>query len=90
MKVRIPPPSDLYALPALTPLLVLDFAAAVAATALRAQHIEIEGDFHPDETDEVTIARVLACECDMLRDTLGEFRRRVLARLARERDDWPF
>ena len=90
MKVRMPAPSDLYALPALGPLLVLDFAAAVAATALRAQHIEIEGDFYPGETDEVTIARVLASECDMLRDTLNEFRRRVLARLARDRDEWPF
>jgi hypothetical protein len=90
MKVRIPPPADLYAVPALGPLLVLDFAAAVAATALRAQHIEIEGDFFPGETDEVSIARVLARECDMLRDTLKEFRRRVVARLARDRDEWPF
>lgn len=90
MKVRVPPPSDLYALPALGPLLVLDFAAAVAATALRAQHVALEGDFHPGESDEVTTARVLARECEMLRDTLHEFRRRALARLARERDEWPF
>ena len=27
---------------------------------------------------------------DMVRDTLKEFRRRVLARLARDRDEWPF
>lgn len=90
MKIRIPPASDLYAQPAIGPLLVLDFAAAVAATALRAQHVAIEGDFYPGETDEVTIARVLARECDMLRNTLKEFRIRVLARLARDRDEWPF
>jgi len=90
MKVRVPPPSDLYASPALGPLLVLDFAAAIAANALHAQHVEIEGDFYPGEPDEVTTARVLARECDMLRDTLREFRRRVLARLDRERGHWPF
>jgi hypothetical protein len=90
MRVRLPSPSELYALPALGSLLVLDVAAAVAANALRAQHVEIEGDFHPGETDEVTTARVLAQECDMLRDTLNEFRRRALARLAPQRDEWPF
>ncbi|HEV2009731.1 MAG TPA: hypothetical protein VGS17_01715 [Candidatus Limnocylindria bacterium] len=90
MKVRLPAPSDLYVEPALGPLVLLDLAAAVAANALRAQHVEIEGDFFPGETDEITTARVLARECDMLRDTLNEFRRRVLARLARERSDWPF
>jgi hypothetical protein len=81
---------DLHAHPALGPLSVLDFVAAVAAHALRAQHVAIEGDFYPGETEEVTTARVLARECDMLRDTLREYRRRVLARLARQRDDWHF
>jgi hypothetical protein len=90
MKVRVPPLSDLCALPELGPLVILDLAAAVAATALRAQHLAINGDFHPGETDEVATARVLARECDMLRDTLHEFRRRALARLARQRDEWPF
>lgn len=90
MKVRLPPPSDLQALPALGPLLLLDLAAAVAANALRAQHVAIEGDFYPGESAEATTARVLASECDMLRDTLNEFRRRLYARLARERDEWPF
>lgn len=90
MKIRVPPPSDLYALPALGPLQVLELAAAIAESALRAQHVEISGDFAPGESDEVTTARVLARECEMLRDTLHEFRRRVLARLARERIEWPF
>ena len=90
MKVRVPPPEDLYALPALGPLHVLELAAAVVQNALRAQHIELEGDFFPGEPDEVTTARVLERECAMLRDTLHEFRRRVLARLARERGEWPF
>jgi hypothetical protein len=52
--VRIPAPSDLYVAPPLGPLLVRELAAAVAAKALRARHVAIEGDFHPGETDEVT------------------------------------
>lgn len=90
MKVRVPSPDDLYALPALGPLHVLELAAAVVQNALRAQHVEIEGDFAPGESHEVTTARVLELECRMLRDTLQEFRRRVLARLERERCEWPF
>jgi len=58
--VRLPAPSDLP----LGPLLLLELAAAVAANALRAHHVAIEGDFFPGETDEVTTARVLARECD--------------------------
>lgn len=90
MKIRVPPPSDLYALPALGPLQVLELAAAIAESALRAQHIEICADFVPGEPEHVTTGRVLARECDMLRDTLHQFRRRVLARLARDRSEWPF
>ena len=89
-RVRLPSPTDLHQEPPLGPLLVLELAAAVAANALRAHHVQIEGDYHPDETAEVTTARVLARECDLLRDTLDDYRRRVLARLARERDHWPF
>jgi hypothetical protein len=80
----------LHAEPPLGPLLLLELAAAVAAAALRAHHIAIEGDFCPDETDEVTTARVLARECDDLIETLNDYRRRVWARLARERREWPF
>jgi len=90
MKVRLPDPSDFYALPALGPLLLLDLAAAVAGNALRAQHAEIHGDSLPGETDEVTAARGLARECDLLRISLRDFRRRILARLARQRSEWPF
>jgi hypothetical protein len=90
MKVRIPPPEGLYAVPALGPLHVLELAAAVVQNALRAQHFEIEDEVVPGESDEVTTARVLELECQMLRDTLHEFRRNVLARLARERSEWPF
>jgi hypothetical protein len=90
MKVRVPPPSDLYAAPALAALAVLELAAATAATALRAQHLEIEGDFHPGETDIVTTARVLATECEMLCNTLRHYRRRVLEELAAARTAWPF
>jgi hypothetical protein len=60
-------------------LLVLELAAAVAAS-----------DFHPGETDEVTTARVLAHACDLLVQHLNDYCRHVLARLARERSEWPF
>jgi hypothetical protein len=90
MKIRIPPPADLFAMPALGPLLVLDLAVALAVNALRAQHIEITGDFEPGEPDFVTTARVLAAECKLLRETLQRFRRRVLARLAADQAAWPF
>jgi len=88
--VFLPAPSDLHVEPPLGPLLLLELAATVAANALRAHHVAIEGDFHPGETDEVTTARVLARECDDFIDTLNDYRRRVLARLARERNEWPF
>ena len=87
--VRIPAPSDLYVEPPLGPLLVHELAAAVAANALRAHHVAIEGDFHPGETDEVTSARVLAHACDQLVQILNDYRHHVLARLARERSEWP-
>ena len=90
IRVRLPASIDLYAAPALGVLGVLDVAAAIAATALRAQHVAIEGDFHPGETDIDTTARVLATECDMLRDTLRRYRRRVLEELAAARTAWPF
>jgi len=86
----LPAPADLYVEPPLGPLLLLELAAAVAANALRARHVAVEGDFFPGETDEVTTARVLARECDELVETLNDYRRRVLARLARERSEWPF
>jgi len=90
MRVRIPDPSDFYALPALGPLLLLDLAAAIAGSALRAQHVEIQGDLAHDETEEITAARILVRECDLLRVTINDFRRRVLARLAQQRAEWPF
>lgn len=88
--VRLPAPSDLHAEPPLGPLLLLDLAAAVAGNALRAHHVAIQGDFFLDETDEVTAARVLAHACDQLGQILDDYRRRVLARLARERRADPF
>jgi hypothetical protein len=88
--VRVPSPSDLRAEPPLGPLLLLDLAAAVAANALRAHHVAVEGDFFPGETDETTAARVLAHACDQLGQILDDYRRRVLVRLARERRADPF
>ena len=86
----MPAPSDLHAEPPLGPLLLLELAAAVAANALRAHHVAIEGDFHPSETDEVTAARVLAHACDQLGQILNDYRRLVLARLACARRASPF
>jgi hypothetical protein len=88
--VRVPSPCDLHAEPPLGPLRVLELAAAVAANALRAHHVAIQGDFFLDETNEVTAARVLAHACDQLGQILDEYRRRVLTRLARERRADPF
>ena len=90
IRIRLPRSSDLYAAPALGALAALDVVAAIAANALRAQHLAIEGDFHPAETDIVTTARVLAAECEMLRDTLRRYRRRVLEEIAAARTAWPF
>jgi hypothetical protein len=88
--VRVPSPCDLHAEPPLGPLRVLELAAAVAANALRAHHVAIQGDCFLDETDEVTAARVLAHACDQLGQILDDYRRRVVARLARERRTDPF
>jgi hypothetical protein len=90
IRVRLPASNDLLGAPALGALAVLEAAAVVAAAALRAQHVAIEGDFHPGETEIETTARVLARECDMLRDTLRCYRRRVLEELAAARTAWPF
>jgi hypothetical protein len=43
-----------------------------------------------DETNELTAARVLAHTCDQLGQILDAYRRRVLARLARDRHADPF
>jgi hypothetical protein len=83
-------PSDLHVEPPLGPLLLLELAAGVAANALRARHVAVEGDFHSGEADEVTAARVLAHACDQLVQRLNDYRRHGLARLARERSEWPF
>jgi hypothetical protein len=88
--IHLPAPSDLHGEPPLGPLLLLELAAAVAANALRAHHLAIEGDCWLGEPAEVTIARVLARACDELVEPLNDYRRRVLARLAHERSTWPF
>jgi hypothetical protein len=42
-RIRLPATMDLYAAPALGALAMLEVAAAIAANALRAQHVAIEG-----------------------------------------------
>jgi len=90
VKARVPPPCDLVLEPQLGPLLLLEIAAAVASNALRGHHVQIQGDYFRDETEEVTAARALAGHCNLLRECLREYRRLVLARLRREQQDWPF
>jgi hypothetical protein len=63
--VRVPSPSDLHAEPPLGPLLLLDLAAAVAANALRAHHVAVEGEFFPGETDETYAMRRPHIEADV-------------------------
>ena len=90
MKTRVPSSCDLVLEPQLGPLLVLEIAAAIARNALRGQHVQIQGDYFHDESDEVTAARALAGHCNLLRQRLRAYRRLVLARLHREQQDWPF
>jgi len=65
-------------------------AAAVAGNALRGHHVQIQGDYFRDESEEATAARALAGHCNLLREYLRDYRRLVLARLRREQQDWPF
>lgn len=90
MKARVPPPCDLVLEPQLGPLLLLEIAAAVARNALRGQHVQIQGDYFRDESDEVTAARALARHCNLLRQHLRDYRRLVVARLRRDQQAWPF
>jgi hypothetical protein len=57
---------------------------------LRGQHVQIQGDDHYDEIEEVTAARALAGHCQLLREYVRAYRRLVLTRLQREQDGWPF
>lgn len=90
MKARVPPPCDLVLEPQLGPLLLLEIAAALTSSSLRGQHVQIQGDYFRDESEEVTAARALACQCNLLREHLRGYRRLVLARIRREQQDWPF
>lgn len=90
MKTHVPPPCDLVLEPQLGSLLLLEIAAVVAGNALRGHHVQIQGDYFRDESEEVTAARALADHCNLLRECLRQYRRLVLARLRREQQDWPF
>ena len=90
LRVRVPPLSDLHQEPPLGSLLLLELAAVVACRALRARHVQLEGDVFPGEAEEVSVARDLVADCATLRTTLRRYRRLVVARLVRERQSWPF
>jgi hypothetical protein len=89
-RVRLPGPDDLAAEPPLAAVYLLEVAAIIAATALRAWHPAVVGSFCPPEDAEISSARVLFNECAHLCETLDDYRRLVKSRLARQRDDWPF
>ena len=81
---RLSAPSDLHIEQPFAPILLLEFAVAVAVEVLRTRYVAPSGDLHVGEIDEVITAHILARECDQLLETLGDYRRCLLARLARE------
>lgn len=88
MKLRVPDPCDLALEPQLGPLLLLEVTAVLAINALRAHHVQIEGDPSPDEFDEAAAARVVVTHCHRLLRALLPYRRRVLERLEHDHAAW--
>jgi hypothetical protein len=91
MRLSLPNPSELAALPIMASLPLLDAALVVVADALQADTDFIE---HLDRgQDDLTImARRLWRECRTMRRLLSSYRRRLLFKLRRERRelDCPF
>jgi hypothetical protein len=71
------------------PLLLLELAAEVAANALRARYVAIEGDFLARRDRRGHHGARPSSECDELVETLDDYCRRILARLRRECSEWP-
>jgi hypothetical protein len=91
MRLSMPNPSELAAMPVMASLPLLEAALVVVADALRADADLIEHLDHGQ--DDLTImARVLSRECQGLRRLLTTYRRRLLTKLRRERRelDYPF
>lgn len=89
MKIRVPSSCDLALEPQLGSLLLLELAAVVADNALRAHHVQIEGDYSHHESDAATAARAVTRQCDLLLLSVRAYRRLVRARLDRDQADWP-
>lgn len=89
-RLSIPAATELGAEPQLAPLLVLELAIDLVISSVRAALPDVEADFHPGESGEITTGRILIDECGLLREDLDDYRRRVVARLRRQQGDWPF
>lgn len=91
MRLSLPSPSELAAIPLMASLPLLEAALIVVADALRADADLIEHLDHGQ--DDLTImARMLCNECQRMRRLLASYRRRLLSKLRRERRelDCPF
>lgn len=88
-RLRLPGPSALSAEPPLAPVLMLEIACVLAATALRAWHPSILTSYSPGEDDEISAARALFDDCGHLRDVIDEYRLLISARLGGFNSDWP-
>lgn len=88
MKLRVPDPCDLALEPQLGPLVLLEIAAVVAANALRAHHVQIQGDPSPSEFDEAAAARVILAAAHRLLRAIHAYRRRVRQRLDHDHAAW--
>jgi hypothetical protein len=88
VKLRVPDPCNLALEPQLGPLVLLEIAAVVAANALRAHHVQIQGDPSPDEFDEAAAARVIVARTYRMLRAIHAYRRRVLERLENDQAAW--
>lgn len=88
MTLHVPDPCDLALEPQLGPLVLLEIAIVVAANALRARHVQIEGDPSPGEFDEAADARVVVVQCHRLLRVIHAYRRRVVDRLEGDQNGW--
>jgi hypothetical protein len=88
VKRRVPDPGDLALEPQLGPLLLLEIAAALVASALRARHLPIAGDPAPDELADEAAARRVVLQSHRLLRAVRAYRRPILDRLARDQAAW--
>jgi hypothetical protein len=88
VKLRVPSPCDLALEPQLGSLLLLETSAVVAASALQAHHLQVQGDPSPGEFDEAAAARVVVTHCHQLLRAIHAYRHRVLDRLEHDQAIW--